>query len=357
MLRRKLLILSALIAMAIAVTSCGGDQLGEYQSGPPVAVKSYTVTTADVPQSFEFTGTLKGDKQTRLSTKIMGQITYLPFEEGDKVSKGETLLKIRSDDLEAKKAQVKAGKEEANAALTNIEANYNRIKTLYENKTATQKEMDDIQMAYDMTKAKVKQVEEMEREVNDYLTYSNLKAPIDGYIVMKMAQEGDIAAPGMPLVVIEGMEQLKVVAQVPESQIGLFTIGDEVKIRIDALDRSYAGTVEQVNPGANPASRQFRIQVLLSETDDNLKSGMYAKVVLEKGAREVVAIDEEWLVKRGQLTGVYTLNSNQEAMLRWVRTGKKIDGKIEILSGLNNGETIIAAADGILRDGQKVKVN
>ncbi len=360
MVNRKFLTLLFILTVAVAfMASCGndgGDTIGK-RSGEPIKVMAHQATLMDAPQKFEFIGSIGGDKRINLSTKIMGQITYLPYDAGTKVSAGQTLLKIKNDDLEAKKSQVLANLTQAQAALTNVEGNYNRIKTLFENKTATQKEMDDIQMAYDMSKAQVQAVKEMEREVNDYISYSDIKSPIDGYIVQKMTEVGNIAAPGMPLLVVEAMDKLEVVAKVPESQVYLFSVGDEVKIIVDALGgQEFMGAVTQVNPGGNPAARQFSVRIKMEQTDSGIKSGMYAKVILEKGARKVITVPRDWLIRRGQLTGLFTLSQNQEAMLRWVRTGKSYGDQVELLSGLSAGETVLIAQSEPIIDGRKVEV-
>jgi len=336
--------------------SCGKKE-SVVHSSKPVKARAFEAALTEIPQKYEFTGSIEGDKRIQLSTKIMGQITYMPFQEGAKVTKGETLIKIRSDDLEAKKSQVQANMSEAEAAFKNTEANYNRIKSLYESKSATRKEMDDSEMAYNMGKAKIEAIKEMEREVNDHLSYTQIASPINGYVVQKMSEEGNIAAPGMPILTIEGLSRLKVVTKVPESQVYLFKTGDQVKVIVDALSgKEFSGSVEQINPGGNPASRQFEVKILLDESKSMLKSGMYAKVILERGTRHVITVPEDWVIKRGQLEGLFTMNSNQEAMLRWVRTGKRFGNQVEILSGLSQGEQVLISMDSPIRDGQKVEV-
>jgi multidrug efflux pump subunit AcrA (membrane-fusion protein) len=118
------------------------------------------------------------------------------------------------------------------------------------------------------------------------------------------------------------------------------------------------GKVVEINPGAHPASRQFAIQVLIDTDDqdlDGVKSGMYAKIILEDSNRNMITVDKENLITRGQLKGVYTVSSNSEAMLRWLRLGKDINGKMEVLSGLSDGDMIIIDKD-IVTEGQKVEV-
>lgn len=347
-----------LLAGAFILVSCGSDENEQVSKGK-IQVKTETVKMLSVPQEFEFAGNVEGSRKVKLSTKLMGEIEYLPFEAGSKIKKGQTLVKIRSKDLDSKMKQIEANLTQAKAKFTTVKKNYERIKDLYDKESASKKEFEDIETAYKMTKAQVEAVEAMKKELEDVLSYAVLKAPFDGYIVNKFFEEGDISAPGHPILIVEKFGTFEVVATASASEINKINNGKEVLVKIDALGENYFnGKVVEVNPGAHPASRQFTFRVKLNKENSNLdmvKSGMYAKVLLKDEAREIVAVPNEMIVKKGQLNGVYTVNQNNEAMLRWLRLGRKIDNKYEVLSGLREGEVIIAA-DKDVREGIKVEV-
>lgn len=341
--------------------SCGGSNTDTSRLPTSPNVTVHSITASEIPQDFIYTGNIEGDRRVSLSTKIMGQVISMPFDEGSLVIAGQTVIRIKSDDISAKRGQVKAHLAEAQAALKNVEINYQRINSLYETNSATKKEMDDIEMAYRMANARVSSVEEMEKEVIDIMEYGDIVTPIQGYVVKKMAQEGDMALPGMPLLIIEDMTTLKINTQVPETEVHLFKKGDRVKVHIDALpETELAGTVDQINPGGNPASRQFEVKVTLDGISNAhrlaIKSGMYARVILEKGFTKSVLIPENILIRRGQLEGVFVISDNNTAMLRWIRTGNQNGDRIEILSGLQDGEKVVITSDVKLSDGQKVEV-
>jgi hypothetical protein len=153
---------------------------------------------------------------------------------------------------------------------------------------------------------------------------------------------------------------LKVVAKVPESEINLFKIGDEVILQVEAANQAaIKGRVSQVNQSAGQTQGQFEVNIQIQASPEiikALKSGMFAQVILEKGKSEDLSITENLLVHRGQLTGLFTVNQQQQAMLRWIRTGRNVGGQVEVLSGLAPGETYITQYEGKLTDGQKVIV-
>ncbi len=354
-MKKQLTTMVTLILFTVLFFGCGSDESND-DSRTAVKVEGYKVEQKQTAQTYSFAGNVEGERRVTLSTKLMGRVANLPFEEGDKVSKGQTIIKIDNKDLLAKKAQIEAGYVEARAAYTNTKKNYDRIKNLFDKGSATQKEMDDVTSGYKMVKAKLNAVEEMKNEIENTLTYAEIKSPFTGYVTKKFVQTGDMANPGMPLLTVENLSAVKVRASVPESEIKLFSKNDKVKVIVDAIPNGvFEGTVIQIDAGANPASRQFTLLVKVDNSNFEIKSGMYANVILEKGKKESVVIPKSYLIERGQLKGVYTVNQNSEVMLRWVRVGKSNSEGVEVLSGLGFGETIIAVSENI-REGQKVEV-
>lgn len=354
---RQLIPLLVLIS-GVFVSCSSGNKETTTESLPAVKVSVQKIAIQNLPNYYRFPGTIEGQYRINLSTKIMGRVSYLPFENGAKIKKGQTLIRIQSDNVRAQKEQVEANLAEAQAAFANVKTNYDRMKALFAEQSATQKELDDITTQYKMAQAKISMLQGKLKEINDVLGYAVIKAPFDGHIVNKMVQTGDMASPGMPLLTIEGGRILKVRASVPESQIDAFNNGDPVQIKVDAIgDETFGGVIESINPSGNPGSRQFEVIIRFTGKPNELKSvksGMFANVVLEKGSQAVITVPKSSVVERGQLTGIYTISDNKEAMLRWVKTGRTIGQDVEILSGLKAGESFIASAGSRLQEGQKV---
>jgi multidrug efflux pump subunit AcrA (membrane-fusion protein) len=271
---------------------------------------------------------------------MMGTVTELAVEEGDRVQQGETLARIRSQNVQAQRRQVQARLREARAARDNAETQFNRIQALREKDSATEQEFDNAQTAYERAQ----------------------DAPIDGYVVEKRSEEGALAAPGRPLLVVETLDDLKAVVQVPAEDVNRFTVGDSATVMIGAAGNvQRRGVVTQVNPSGNAVSRQFTVQVRLPRIDSDetagataIKSGMYAEVRHQTGTRSALMVPETALIERGQLTGLYAV-SRGTARLRWVRTGTQEGRRVEVLSGLRPGETYVVDATPRIADGQPVR--
>lgn len=350
-------LLSVLVMLSLTTFACSSSDETESRPEKSATVSVQKASLSDVSASYRFSGTVTSDRTVQLSTKVTGHVSQLDVEEGDYAAKGSVLIRIKDDNLQAQKNQVEAGLQEARASLKNTEKNYKRFKALFEKESATQKELDDISTQYEMAKANVQSLEAKLREITDLLDYTVLEAPFNGYVVAKRISEGDLAAPGQPLLTFEQENALKIEVTVPESQISLFAINDTVTVDVKAAGiRNLNGVVSNLNPAGNRASRQFMVEIKLPEVSKNqgLRSGMFAEVGLASAKDASITVPESAIVERGQLTGLYTLNSESEVILRWVRLGEVKNGSVEVLSGLAPGEAYITSYDGSLSEGQKV---
>lgn len=350
-------LLSAFVALTLIGVACSSSDESQTQQEQPISVATETAGYIQGTASHRFSGTVTSDRTVNMSTKIMGTITQLDVEEGDYFEKGEVLVRIKDDNLQEQKNQVESGLMEAKASLQNVETNYNRLKTLYEQKSATKKELDDISTQFEMAKARVKSLESKLREIEDMLNYTTLTAPFDGSVVSKMVSEGDMAAPGQPIIAFEQEDMMKLKVTVPESEISLFHLKDTVSVNIKAAGyHNGTGVVANINQSGSRGSRQFAVEVILPELnkDTGVKSGMFAEIGLTTEKDRALVVPQSAIIERGQLTGLYTLNDNSEVVLRWVRLGDTSGDEIEVLSGLSEGESFVTSVDQRLHEGQKV---
>jgi len=174
-------------------------------------------------------------------------------------------------------------------------------------------------------------------------------------VTRKTAEAGNMANPGMPLLVLEQTAQMKVVARLGEKHISSVKPGDMITVDITSLPGAkYVLPIEEVIHSANPGSRTYDIEAFIDNPDGRLKSGMFARVEVPVGEREAVVVPAASIIERGQLRGLYVVDKNDVARLRWVRLGADMGREVEILAGLDNGETIVVSAVEPLVEGDKV---
>lgn len=357
---RNFLIIVLITLGGFALQSCGGESKAKETKKAKISVAVKTAKLTNHAEIMSFSGKVEAETHSKLSTRIMGQIAKINVETGQKVDAGQVLLEIHAKDIQAKKAQVKANKLEAEAAYLNAKKDYDRFTVLFEQKSASQKELDDITTQFSMTKARLEAVNEMGIEVEEMLRYTSIKAPYNGVITKKYVNEGDLASPGMPLVAIEKQNGFKVMARIPETEISKIKKNDPVLVQINALENEkISGYVAEVNPSSQYTGNQFEAKIVLKPTSEQkgrLYSGMYANVLVEKEGMPSIIIPENVLIRKGQLTGIYTVSQSGTAMLRWVRLGKTIGDQVEILSGLSDGEKYIISFKGKIWDGAIVTI-
>jgi RND family efflux transporter MFP subunit len=220
-----------------------------------------------------------------------------------------------------------------------------------------QQSLDEAETGRARAAAAVANAEQAVREVQANLEYSEVRSPLTGSLVRKLVQVGDLSAPGVPLVEVEQLDPIKVTLEVSESDLAWVSAGQEVDVEIPSLRTQplRRGRVEAINPAANLGSRTFQVKVVVANPDGAIGSGMFARVGFPKGTRGAVLIPAAAIVRQGQLEGVFTV-SGGKGVLRWVRLGRFYGDRVEVLSGLDAGESVVIDGGSGLRDGAPVEV-
>ena len=347
------------LALGILVSACGNKDQKEVVSQTKIPAQLAVAELTEYPVVYSFSGKLEAEKQSNLSTRMMGQVSRIYVKPGQQVKQGDLLLQIRNQDILAKKAQLEANRIEAETALKSAEKDLKRFEALHSSKSASDKEMDDIRTHHQMAKARLEAVNQMDKEIDESMRYAAIRAPYSGIVTGKFVQEGDMANPGMPLLSIESPSQWKVIARIPEADISRLKLNDPVKVQFNALEgKEISGVITEINPSSANTGNQFEAKVILTEEPEqkaSLYSGMYATVFYEKGSQPLLLVPKTALVNKGQLVGLYAVTQTGNALLRWVKTGKTYGDSIEILSGLGDGETYVQSSNGKLFDGALVE--
>ena len=356
---KKIQIIVTFLATAF-LASCGSeDKKTVTDNSPVISVKVSQVANNINNPFLAVSGKIQSEKTATLSTRMMGFVTNTPVNVGDKVSNGQLLIAVNNSDLQAKKAQVNASILEATAAFKNAEKDYNRFKNLFADKSASQKEFDDITAHYQMAKARLEAANQMKNEINSQFAYTNITAPFGGVITAKMIEKGDMANPGQPLISIETTGNFEVIAMVPESEISSIKQGISVDVTIKSINKTVKGIVKEVSSSSKNTGGQYLVKIDLDKSTAPILSGMFATIqfpIAKNSKSQSTLIPMDVIVSNGQLSGVYTVSQSNTAILRWLTLGKTYGNQVEVLSGLNSDESYIVSAKGKLFNGAKVSI-
>jgi RND family efflux transporter MFP subunit len=355
-------IITLLSISLFILTSCNGEKKEAVAESPAIAVKVSGVSENDNSPFVSASGKIEAENSAELSTRMMGYVTKVYVQIGQKVRAGQTLVSINNSDLQAKKAQADANILQATAGYNSAKKDYDRFTNLFKQQSASQKEVDDITARYEMAKAGLEGAKQMRNEVMAQFNYSNITAPFSGVVTNTFVKEGDMANPGMPLVSVEGASKLQVTAMVSENDINAIKKGMPVKVLVKSSNKDLTGKVSEVSLSAKNTGGQYLVKIDLDKTDSSILSGMFVNVQFpienktSTTASDMVLVPESALIKKGQLTGIYTIGNENVAILRWLRIGKNFGDQVEVLSGLAADEKYIVSAEGKLYNGAKVSV-
>ncbi len=246
--------------------------------------------------TLELSGAVVSDNQKMITSRYMGFVKNVSVAEGDRVKKGELLYSIDSKEIDSAKSQVELMIQQAKLSLqmyqnqlTNVRLNLARNKRLYKKDFVSKSQLEQLKLATknlsDMVKIAKKQVEQAEAklaEVMNQYKYLDIKAPNNGVIIQKNVNDGEIAIPGMPAMVLTDLspDKLKVVAEVSEQNLHQMKIGKNVEIEIPSLGKTFNGKVASIIPSSNPMTHTFKVKFSLN-TKDVVYPGMYAKITVK----------------------------------------------------------------------------
>jgi len=322
---------------------------------------------SEVADYYETSGTLKSVNTVLVSAKIMGEVREIRVKPGDRVRKGDVLLVIHAPDITARVRAAQESLEEAKRGLAMsgenkklMDKTFERYKKLFDSKAISEQEYDEIKarrevaaLEHERMKKALNRAEAGLSEAEAFRDYTIIKSPLDGIVAEKMIDAGNMAAPGAPLILVES-PSYRVEAPVDETLLPSIKTGAPVAVSIDAVHMDTTGSVTEIVRQVDPLSRTFLVKIALNDTTKPLQGGFYAKVKFPLGVKTVLSVPEGSIITRGELKGVYTVDQQGVITFRLVKTGKRDDGRVEVLTGLSSGEKIIVNGADRAVDGGKV---
>lgn len=335
------------ISLFIMVVGCGkkdkpvtGNEKLTYTD--TVAVDTTIVSKKDITLVKTYSGTLEGEEQTSIISKIPERISKINVKVGDYVNKGSVVIEIDKSGASSQYYQARAG-------YLNSQKDLERMKALYQEGAISQQMLDGIQTQFEVNKANYEAAQ----------STVELASPLSGVVTAVNLNQGDIANPGMVLVVIANIGNMKALFNVGENDVPGFFVGQSALVYSELKpDLIQKGKIVQISKSANVQSRTFDMRALFNNTSDKwFKPGMFCRVNVElKNQKDALAVPYSSVISDNNSTGVYVIN-NGKASFRNIKTGIT-DGKlIEVLSGLKNGDVIVTLGMNQLKEGTIVRVS
>jgi HlyD family secretion protein len=396
---KRIAVVAALLIAAAGLAACnkGSSQAIERERfNVPVAAVSETTGTGYT----EVTGTVTGKTAVPVATKLFSAITYMGFEEGDRVKQGDVLVRIDDSDIQAMRNEAAAYRAEAAAALSEVEtvvaqgeaglsqaqaalaqaqaarddaqADFERaerlaaedsiprvhrdkaelgLKVAEENVTRAEGAVDQAEAMIAQAEAKRPQVKAKEQQASakdqqaaSYQKYATLTAPFDGVITRKMAETGQMANPGYPLYMVEDDSAFRVELGVAESLIKFIQMGETVEVLLESADGEElqtTGTVDVIGAAANPGTHNVRVELALDPVD-GLFSGRFVRARIPSGERSQLWIPADAVYYEGDQAYVWRVSPGGVISSAAVEIGDEVDDRCPVIRGVSEGDRVVA---------------
>jgi membrane fusion protein, multidrug efflux system len=336
-LRRSLLIFS----LAVPIIGCRQETATPASARlPALAVRVQMIQPQQHLATEEVMGTVRARSRATVEAKFSGRIDKMLVAPGQAVKAGELLVQLDAREIQARLDQALALREQ-------LGRDADRLRLLLKDNAVSRQEFELIESRHRVAVASVTEAETM-------LGYARVTAPFNAVVTRKLADVGDLAAPGKALLELEEPSALRLEADVPEALISHVRLGDKLAIRVAALSSTLEGTVSEIAPAADSASRTFLVKLDLPPATA-LRSGQFARVAVPVDETSALRVPASAIVQRGQMELVF-VETNRVAQLRLVKTGKRVGGEVELISGVEAGERVVTEGAAQLRDGQVVEV-
>lgn len=305
-------------------------------------VASYSVMPSSKPNIESIPAGIKAREATLISSQILARIKNIHVRAGESVVQDQLLVTLESAALKAQLAQVVAMEKAAQALFIESQETLERTQTLKDKGLVSQSVLDNAIAGFRRYDSEVVAAKQRKQAAQTALEYTEIVSPFSGVVVERSAEPGNMASPGQLLLSLYDPLTLQIEADVRESLAIKLQVGRKISVEIDSLGKNIDATIVEIVPAADPNARSFLVKAGI-EFDPQLKPGMFARMLIEDGTREVLSIPVNYVKSYGQLDMVWLLQDG-EINRRFVRLGKTQGDQVEIISGLNSGETLVLSA-------------
>lgn len=286
-------------------------------------------------------GTVRPRRKAQVSSQVLATIQEITVNAGDRVDAGQLLATLDDREIQAQLREAEAAVSGVNADLAVRERDYLRYKQMFAENAVTKEDFDRMEGVFRVTQAQLQRAKEQVERIRVMLSYTSIKAQEAGIVSDRYADPGDLAAPGKPILAIHDPTELELHASVMESMAARLQLGAKLGVKVDAADLDVEGTVREIVPQAETASRSVLVKVTMpQEAKERLYIGMFGRLKIPVGHLDRIVIAADAVQNIGQLEVVDVVRSDNTLERRYIRIGQLIGDDAEVLSGLRVGERV-----------------
>ena len=358
----------SILAVALVLCGCGAREKENLTVNGKIRVEVEPVVRGDISETIKLTGEVAPFSTVILTSKVPGRLERLAIKnkdgiyeavaEGVRVRKGQQLAVVDLATYTAHTRQAEAAVASAKAQFEDAMREEKRMTSLFKEGVVTEQMRDKSVTARARSEAALKQAEAALDLARINLDEATPESPIDGIVVAKHMDEGNIVSPGMPIVTIQDMSKMKVIFSLPERYLPRVVSGKtRVKISSDALEgEPINGVVSTVYPSVDRATRTTKIEILVNNSDKRLRPGMFARVTLEyERTGNIPVVPEAALLRQGEKVFAFVVEGSK-TFRRPVKLGLTQKDRHEVKEGLQEGDLVVVRGQHTLSDGDEIEI-
>jgi RND family efflux transporter MFP subunit len=292
-----------------------------------------------LPVTESAVGSIRAVHETSIGSKLLARVVEVNVKAGQPVKQGDVLIRLDDTDLRARLQQSKAAVAAAEAAKAQALADEKRFAELAKRNAVSQQEAEKAATAARSAEAELIRLQESVKEVQAMLDWATIRSPLDGTVIDKKVDVGDMVSPGQVLVTLFDPKRMQLIASVRESLAHRLQVGHSIDVRIEGLNKQCEGTISEIVPEAQSASRTFQVKVT-GPCPTGIYTGMFGRILIPLEEEQVLVVPRRAVRQVGQLELVDVIEEGRR-LRRAVRTGRTLGEEVEILSGLREGERVL----------------
>jgi RND family efflux transporter MFP subunit len=377
------------VGLAAGLSACGvGDLTPEQKAQAPIAVTVAPAVAIDTAERLESGGVVAAQESASISSRIVATIIGVRVKAGDRVRAGDVLVTLDARDIAEHTSQARAIAVAAEGALAQARTEqsaaeaehrlarawHKRIAALHAQNSATDQERDEAEARLEAAAARLSGtragIEGAEAQLASARaavgvaaateSFTTLRAPFGGLVTERLTDPGNLATPGVPLLRLESDGARQIVVRVDEARAAYVHASDRVRVLIDAVDPHLAdangveGVVAEVARAVGADQRAFTVKVTVPSSV-TARSGSFARVTFRGAPRRALLVPARAIQRHGQVSSVYVVQDGV-ARLRLIQVGAGTSDSVEVLAGLDAGESIVTSPLTRLADGAEVAI-
>jgi RND family efflux transporter MFP subunit len=348
-MQRKLVVASAVVAVTVAVLGAGllgaraqGDAASEKSRAAAPGVVAGLVQMRSVADVYAADAVIEAVRQATVSAQISGTVTQFLVDAGDRVKRGQLLVRIDTRETDAQVATQRANVAQADAALVQARLNFDRTQSLVKQNFFSQSALDKADADLKSARAALDAARAGSTQAATSRSFAEVRSPIDGVVTRRLMELGELAAPGKPILDVHDPAALRAVGSVPQFALSRVEHVERADVLLPTLNRTIAATHVTVLPAADARLLSTQVRADLPGTlPAGVVPGTAAKILLPTGKADKLVMPGDAVIRRGELTATYVIGADGKPQLRQIRVGERVDGgEIEVLAGLANGERV-----------------